>query len=164
MANIKAIVLPNNQSYDLKDSRVVPATTSSLGVVQPDGTTINVDNNGVISAASGGPDYGTCTTAAGTAAKTVTCSGFTLASGKSIIITFSNGNTAASPTLNVNSTGAVAVYRGSSAISAEVLAAGAHEFVYDGSHYQYVGSVGTSMTAMTEQEIATAVNSAWGGQ
>lgn len=52
---------------------------------------------------------GTCSTAAGTAAKTVTLdekSGFTLATGRKVAVTFTNGNSAASPTLNVNSTGA----------------------------------------------------------
>lgn len=57
--------------------------------------------------------YGECTTAAATAAKTVNITGdgtatipFTLLKGTTIHIKFSNANTAASPTLNVNSTGA----------------------------------------------------------
>ena len=51
--------------------------------------------------------FGTCTTAAGTAAKVVTCPTFTsLASGATINVLFTNTNTVANPTLNVNSTGA----------------------------------------------------------
>jgi hypothetical protein len=34
-----------------------PATTSSLGVVKPDGTTITVDNDGTIHSAGGGTTY-----------------------------------------------------------------------------------------------------------
>ena len=49
--------------------------------------------------------YGTCTTAASTAAKVVTCSGFTLKTGAAILVYFSYTNTAATPTLNVNGTG-----------------------------------------------------------
>lgn len=53
--------------------------------------------------------YGTCTTAATTAAKVVTCSGFALATGAEIEILFTYGNTATSPTLNINSTGAKSI-------------------------------------------------------
>ena len=56
--------------------------------------------------------FGTCSTAIGTAAKVVTCSNFSqLENGVTIHVYFVNGNTAASPTLNVNSTGAIAVKR-----------------------------------------------------
>ena len=56
--------------------------------------------------------FGTCNTAIGTAAKVVTCSNFSqLENGVTIHVYFLNGNTAASPTLNVNSTGAIAVKR-----------------------------------------------------
>ena len=51
--------------------------------------------------------YGTCSTAAATAAKVVTCADFDkLITGVTIHVKFSNSNTASSPTLNVNSTGA----------------------------------------------------------
>ena len=51
--------------------------------------------------------YGTCATAAGTAAKAVTCADFDhLLTGVTVHVKFTNSNTAASPTLNVNSTGA----------------------------------------------------------
>lgn len=65
--------------------------------------------------------YGVCSTSASTAAKTVTIdfSGtLTLFTGMSVRVKFSNANTAASPTLNVNGTGAKPIlfgtgYRGS---------------------------------------------------
>ena len=50
--------------------------------------------------------YGTCSTAAATAAKVVQCDGFKLVTGARIAVKFSHSNTAASPTLNVNGTGA----------------------------------------------------------
>lgn len=55
--------------------------------------------------------YGTCSTAAGTAAKVVTCANFdTLITGVTIYVKFTNSNTATTPTLNVNSTGAKNIY------------------------------------------------------
>ena len=51
--------------------------------------------------------YGTCSTAANTAAKVVNCPNFdTIVVGVMIAVKFSNGNTATSPTMNVNGTGA----------------------------------------------------------
>ena len=51
--------------------------------------------------------YGTCSTAANTAAKVVNCPNFdTIVIGVMIAVKFSNGNTATSPTMNVNGTGA----------------------------------------------------------
>lgn len=53
--------------------------------------------------------YGECGTAAGTAAKTVTIDNFSLETGAAILVKFTNKNSASSPTLNVNSTGAKAI-------------------------------------------------------
>jgi len=55
---------------------------------------------------------GTSSTAAGTAAKVVSCSDtdFALTNGTTITITFSTASTADAPTLNVNSKGAKAIY------------------------------------------------------
>ena len=55
--------------------------------------------------------YGVCSTAAAAVAKTVTLSDFdTLLTGVTIHVKFTYSNTAASPTLNVNSTGPIAIY------------------------------------------------------
>lgn len=91
--------------------------------------------------------YGTCSTAAATAAKTVSLTGFTLATGARIIVKFTVTNTASNPTLNVNSTGAKAIqYRGT-AITASYLAANRiYEFVYDGTAYQLIGDIDTNTT------------------
>lgn len=116
---------------------------SSAVKLQTARTIDGVDFNG----ASAIAHYGTCGTAAATAAKVVACTGFKLVTGARIIVKFTVTNTAASPTLNVNSSGAKAIkYRGS-AISAGYLAANrTHEFVYDGTAYQLIGDLDTNTT------------------
>lgn len=88
--------------------------------------------------------YGTCDTAAATAAKVVTCTDFdTLMTGVTIRVKFANANTAASPTVNINSTGAKSVYRfgstapvdGNSWNAGEVV-----ELVYDGTSFFMTGA------------------------
>lgn len=85
-------------------------------------------------------NYGYCETAAATAAKTVTVGGtFTLATGAFVIVKFKYANTASSPTLNVNGTGAKPIYQyGTTKVSTSSTttswAAGAVQLlVYDGS-------------------------------
>ena len=91
--------------------------------------------------------YGTCSTAAATAAKVVACTGFSLTTGARISVRFTVTNTAASPTLNVNSTGAKAIRYRNAAITAGYLAANrTSDFVYDGTYYQLVGAVDTNTT------------------
>lgn len=81
--------------------------------------------------------YGTCSTAAATAAKTVDCTLFTLVTGSVINVKFSLANTAASPTLNVNSTGAKAIYiDGMAAQPGSIVANRMYRFVYDGTYWQ----------------------------
>ena len=78
-------------------------------------------------------NYGTCSTAAATAAKVVSCSNFALITGAEITVKFTVTNTASSPTLNVNNTGAKAIYYRGSAISAGYLAANrTYTFRYNG--------------------------------
>lgn len=62
--------------------------------------------------------YGVCETAAGTAAKTVDIPHFNLKVGAMIVVKFVNENSVASPTLNVNETGAIPMYQyGTTAMS-----------------------------------------------
>ena len=84
--------------------------------------------------------YGTCDTAAATAAKVVTLSGFTLVTGATIHVKFTNSNTVANPTLNVNSTGAKSIMRyGTTAASTSPdtswLAGAVVSFTYDGTNW-----------------------------
>ena len=93
--------------------------------------------------------YGSCATEAATAAKVVACTGFALATGSRITVRFTVTNTAASPTLNVNGTGAKALRYRNAAIAAGYLAANrTYDFVYDGTYYQLVGDINTDSTAI----------------
>ena len=89
--------------------------------------------------------YGECSTVAGTAAKTVSCDGFTLVAGAKIAVKFTVTNTAQNPTLSVNNTTAKPIYYRGSVIQADYLAQHhIYEFIYDGSHYELVGDVDTA--------------------
>lgn len=81
----------------------------------------------------GGTDYNiassaycTCSDSASTVAKTANLqgsasNGFTLATGITIYVKFTNSNTAANPTLNVNGTGAKSIMRyGTTAVAANI--------------------------------------------
>ena len=88
--------------------------------------------------------YGVCSTAVDTAAKTVTLAGFALATGARITVRFTATNTATSPTLNVNSTGAKPIQYRNAAIAPGYLAANhVYEFVYDGASWELVGDINT---------------------
>lgn len=89
--------------------------------------------------------YGTCSTAAATAAKTVSCANFALATGAKITVKFTVTNTAENPTLNVNSTGAKPIFYRGAAITKSYLAAKRfYTFVYDGTNYELIGDVDTN--------------------
>lgn len=106
--------------------------------------------------------YGTCSTAAATVAKVVAATDFVLETGAKVIVKFTVTNTAASPTLNVNSTGAKPIYYRGSAISASYLAANrTYTFVYNGTQYELVGDINTnsSVTATNITVNASTNNS-----
>lgn len=99
--------------------------------------------------------YATCATAAATTAKVATCSGFTLTTGAVVAVKFTYTNTAASPTLNVNSTGAksIAAY-GTTALPINAWAAGATVvFVYDGT--QWIMNTALASRLATARTILT---------
>ena len=87
-------------------------------------------------------NYGTCSTAAGTAAKVVSLPGFALATGAEVTVSFTVTNTASSPTLNVNGTGAKPIQYRNAAIAAGYLAANrTYTLVYDGVGWELVGDL-----------------------
>ena len=98
--------------------------------------------------------YGVCSTASGTAAKTVsiTTGTFTLETGARVSVYFT-ANTATNPTLNVNSTGAKSIrIEGlslDSAASAGYLK-GVCDFVYDGTYWNLI----KSWTTMVAKNVA----------
>lgn len=84
-------------------------------------------------------NYGTCSTAASTAAKTVNITGFSLVAGARVSVNFTSGNTAGSMTLNVSNTGAKSVvYRGNA--NTPTLDAGTYDFIYTGSQWELLTS------------------------
>ena len=89
--------------------------------------------------------FGSCSTAAGTAAKTVsiTSGTFSLTTGSQVTVRFTNANTATNPTLNVNSTGAKNIFYNGFQITTDdniKLLKGACDFVYDGTQWHLIGS------------------------
>ena len=91
--------------------------------------------------------YATCSTPASTQAKaaaTTPGSNFSLETGARVIVKFTVTNTASNPTLNVNSTGAKAIYYRGHAITASYLAANrTYEFVYNGTQWDLIGDIDT---------------------
>lgn len=89
--------------------------------------------------------FGTCSTAAATAAKTVsiTSGTFNLEAGARVSVKFTNANTANTPTLNVNSKGAKNIFHKGAQIttgSNKSLLAGAVDFIYDGTQWHLIGN------------------------
>lgn len=86
--------------------------------------------------------YAACSTAAATAAKVATITNFSLVTGAKIAVKFTYGCTATSPTLNINSTGAKAIYYKNAALASGVITANnIYEFIYDGTYWRLVGDV-----------------------
>lgn len=111
------------------DSATKLTTERTINGLKFDGTS-NINN------------YGVCSTAAATVAKTVTVGGtFVLETGAFVIVKFDNANSAANPTLNVNGTGAKKICQyGSTAVSTGTSTTGwragsVQIFVYDGTNW-----------------------------
>lgn len=89
--------------------------------------------------------YGTCATAAATAAKVITVSGgWELTAGAIISVKFTYTNTASNPTFNVNSTGAKSVWYNTALITTGSLSYAGYanrvaQYMYDGTQYVFQG-------------------------
>ncbi len=130
MADISKITLPNGNTYDIKDNSALRThqTIKQDGIT---GATIN--------------RFGVCNTASGTADKlvSITTGNFTLEEGAKVTVKFADVNTAVSPTLNVNSTGAKNIFHQGLQITDDeniALLSGTVDFVYDGTQWQLVGN------------------------
>jgi len=134
------------------DTTYSAATTSANGLMSSTDKT-KLDNTNIA--------YGTCATEAATAAKVVAVAGNTnwvLKNGSLITVLFSATNTAESPTLNVNGTGAKNIYYGSSQITTSNLgyagtASRPMSFMYDGTQYRFVGWGYDSNTTYTNVKL-----------
>ena len=112
--------------------------------------------------------YGTCSTPAGTAAKSASLIGpstFLLTTGALVFIKFTNANTVANPTLNVDVSGAYPIYRygttaaGNSA-AASWQAGSTVGFIYDGSAWQMIGWLNNNDNTLTSIYCSTAAATA----
>lgn len=120
MADISKITVPSGQ-YNVKDATARSVTSAITS-----------------SQASIGQGYGTCSTAAATAAKTASLSNYALVTGGIVSIKFTYA-VPASATLNVNSQGAKSIYYLGSAIGAGIILAGdTATFMYDGTRYHLI--------------------------
>lgn len=107
--------------------------------------------------------YGVCSTAAATAAKTVTVdfSGtLSLFTGLIVRVKFSNSNSAVSPTLNVSGTGAKAIKSYGTTAASTWIAGQVIEFVYDGTNWLMAGfdsyTKGQQLSASAVSAVADA--------
>ncbi len=95
--------------------------------------------------------WGTSSTAAATAEKVVTCDNFTLVKGSVIGISFSTANTADTPTLNINNTGAKIIVNTNGTPSAnnplKWSAPSTLYFMCDGQYYHYLTTTNMSTPA-----------------
>lgn len=85
--------------------------------------------------------FATCTTAAATAAKVAAVANFVLVTGAQVLIKFTIANTATNPTININNTGAKAIYYQGAPISSDFIEANTvYHLVYNGTQYEMIGS------------------------
>lgn len=105
--------------------------------------------------------YGICTTSAAIANKTASCTGFTLVTGASLKIKFTQTNTAANPTLNINNTGAKPImYVGTKPVTANMWCEGEIiDIIYDGTNYVVANSGVASVTYYGVTRLTNSVTS-----
>ena len=109
------------------------------------------------------PYFGTCSTAAATQIKVVSCAGFELKTGSRIAVQFTYSNTASQPKLNVNGTGDkfICGIDGTSVITGIWRDKETVDFVYDGSWWIALGCLyaTTSEYGLTKLSSSTASTS-----
>lgn len=107
-----------------------------------------------------------CSTGASIVAKTATLYGYALRSGDRILLYMANTNTASTPTLNVNSTGAKAIrINGSTAVSAtyKALPKGLYMAHYDGTYWNLYNLINLySGTSFNGSASAVTLDTAYG--
>lgn len=120
-----------------QDTTYSAATTSAAGLMSANDKK-KLDYTNVV--------YGTCATAAATAAKTVTITGndkWTLQVGSIVVVKFTYTNSASSVTLNVNSTGAKSIWWNTAAYTGNSSTvcgqAGRHiTYIYNGTYWVWI--------------------------
>ena len=146
--------------YDVSDTTATAADVASGKVFY---SAAGVRSTGTASASGVSVFYGTCATAAATAAKVVVCEEFTsadLVEGTVVNVKFTNAQTYnGAPTLNVQSTGAKNVRRVGTTNAAryEWQSGEVVQFVYDGTYWMLTdgGIATTTYYGMTKLSSAT---------
>lgn len=149
---------------DNNGNKIAPKTFTSQ-VMTSDGTSLDdviselhkESSSGSSTSNTAGIVVGTCDTDAATAAKVVTVdSDFELKIGTMIAVKFTNANTASSPTINVNDSGAKSVlYNGST--TADMCGTSGHYayYVYDGTYWVWVGRDVDNSTDFTGGDVTS---------
>lgn len=140
-----------NQGHIASVTAVAKSDITALGLLDAHQT---IKQDGVTGATAN--RFGTCTVAAGTAAKTVsiTTGAPTLEAGLRVTVKFNNANTANTPTLNVNSLGAKNIFYHGTQITTgdeKAMLTGVCDFVYDGTQWHLMG--GGSVLPFTADQI-----------
>lgn len=107
--------------------------------------------------------FTTCATAASTTAKTAALAGFSLATGSRVTVKFTYANTASAPTLNINGTGAKAIYLNGTQVGNGGWEANAVlELVYDGTRYNVINDAGigklSNLATTAKTNLVNAIN------
>lgn len=118
------------------------------------------DNNTTYSNASLGQGYGTCATAAATAAKVVSLSSYALTVNGIVAVKFTN-DVPANATMNINSKGAKAIYHRGAAITDGVIKGGDTAYFIYNTYYHLLGvdripdtnNMVTSSSSLTANQI-----------
>lgn len=111
------------------------------------------------------PAYGVCSTAAATAAKSVTVAytgALSLFTGLTVSVKFANGNTAPNPTLAVNGTAATPIISDGSNAATLFAAGQVVLLVYDGTNWMVDGIDGFTKTQTLSNNTAAAIGAATG--
>lgn len=94
--------------------------------------------------------YAVCNEAMSVPTKTVSIPDFILTAGAKVTVKFPNGNSAASPSLNVSGSGTKEIYYNGAPISKNFIKReSVHDFVYDGSHWLLEGETGAGYYHVT---------------
>ena len=144
--NKELIVDWDNHKIYMKDSAGAVVEISGSGSSGEETNIINYTTNTLL----------TCTTAGATAAKTVNCENYALKDGNNIYIKFTNANTAASPTLNINATGAKNIkYRGTNVEANYIKTNKIYHMFYTGGAYEIVGDLAEAAKDYTPEATDT---------
>lgn len=145
---------------DKTSAKTLFSADIDTGHVTIDGSCITIGTQSLPDAVNNAKvQFGTCTTYYTTAEKKVICPDFILHKGATINVKFTNKNTASSPTLNVNETGAKPIYLGNDPLPLNSAwdSGDTVTFVYNGTQWQVVDSGALSKIKITPDNITLSV-------